>query len=633
MSTEKFLFEIAADTKALRSELGKAHTSSEKLGKGIKKTELDFKKFGKKSAKGVAAVAAAVAAATVAFTAFAVAQGRAIRETEALALMAGVTTEEFKKMSFVMGTAGISGEKYGDIMKDTQEKVGDFLATGGGAFQDFADVMGLSAQEAGALAKEFETMTGQQVLQAMVNQMEDAGKSTQQMSFALEGMASDTTRLIPLLRDGGAAAENLGDQFDSINVELTEEEKKQFALLATNVDLAQDSFVNFLNNAISPFLPAINLAATALAEFFATASSEFNLGDVMGDNSLLKQVKTLEEINELQKTATDRLRDKAANKKAFSLNQEMQKRSIEDLESTIIKINERKQAIKEENEERQKTLDLESKKGNLTGTRSSIDEDEKNQAALDAIQDRFKSEIELLGEKYEEEKRILDKVVEDKVERDALKLQLESEYNANVLEVNNEAREAELEEHKRVLDERAKLELKAGSAKTSLEESVAKNGVDLLKMVSGESKAAALIALGIQKASALSANATATLSGSMLAYASQLIPGDPTSIARAEAARNYTTSLGALNAGLIVATGLTEAASITSGGGGSFNGSGGGESAPEQQTFETFNDQGASITDISSGESSTTKMQILFTDDVIDILAQKVETAKQNGRV
>ncbi|MEO9908595.1 MAG: hypothetical protein ABJF16_03400, partial [Lentilitoribacter sp.] len=204
MSTEKFLFEIAADTKALRSELATGKTSVKKFNSetdGMLGSLGDLKTPLSAVATGVTAVTTAVVAGTAALVSYAAAQGRTIQETETMANIAGLTVEEFKRMSFVMGTVGLDGEKFGDIMKDTQEKVGDFLATGGGAFQDFADVMGYTAEEATALAGEFETMNGQEVLQAMVTRMEEAGKSTQQMSFALEGMASDTTALIPLLKE------------------------------------------------------------------------------------------------------------------------------------------------------------------------------------------------------------------------------------------------------------------------------------------------------------------------------------------------------------------------------------------------------------------------------------------------
>ena len=99
----------------------------------------------------------------------------------------------------------------------------------------------------------------------------------------------------------------MGETFDKINVPLSEEENAQFRALADNVDLAQTSFVNFLNNAIAPFLPAINAAANALAEFFASAQTEVDLDRIVDDNELVKQVDTLTEINRLEASINEKL--------------------------------------------------------------------------------------------------------------------------------------------------------------------------------------------------------------------------------------------------------------------------------------------------------------------------------------
>ena len=151
-------------------------------------------------------------------------------------------------------------------------------------------------------------------------------------------------------------------------------------------------------------------------------------------------------------------------------------------------------------------------------------------------------------------------------------------------------------------------------------------------MIGGENKAAALIALGIQKATALSANATATLSGSLLAYSSQLIPGDPTSVVRAEAARNYTLTLGSVNAGLIAATGLLQAGGIAKGGGGGGAAGLGGGGSVEQAPQQNFNDQGTTITDISDGGMTSQRITIEFNDEVVDAISRQIQKSQSDGR-
>lgn len=137
----------------------------------------------------------------------------------------------------------------------------------------------------------------------------------------------------------------------------------------------------------------------------------------------------------------------------------------------------------------------------------------------------------------------------------------------------------------------------------------------------------------IQKASALSANATATLSGSMLAYASQLIPGDPTSVLRAEVARDATLSLGSLNAGLIVATGLGEAAGILGGGGdgGASSGNVGGAPQEQQQNFQEDSSR-LELTDSNDSGSQSFNIIVPDGDEIGEAIANWLNKAKAEGR-
>jgi hypothetical protein len=643
LSTESLIVELDARTAKLDAKINSTNNRLNNLDGTVNKNDKSLHKFSEtaaKAGKGIAMVAGAAIAGAAAFTAYATAQGRAMRETEALAAMAGLTANEFKKLSFVMGTTGISGEKFGDIMKDTQERIGDFLSefekTGKttGTFNDFSNVMNLTQKDALALAREFELLSGDQVLQRMVTMMQEAGKSTQTMSFALEGMASDATRLIPVMLDNGKAAEELKKRFDEINIPLSDEEKQQFIDLAANVDLAQSSFVNFLNNAISPFLPAINKAGEALADFFAAASVKIDLNRIIDNNDLADEVQSLMEVEKLLVSVNELVEIRKELGTGGGTGR-ANKKNLQDAKEAQAALQERKKALIEitAEKEKQSLLDLEALKGNLKGGGGKGGA-EKDASDLESIQDRFKSEIELLTEKYEEEKSILDRAVEDELKRNELKLELLNEFEENKKEIKDEGREADLEAERDMLAEKAELELKAGKAKIKLEQSVTDNAVGLLRMIGGENKAAALIALGIQKATALSANATATLSGSLLAYASQLIPGDPTSVIRAEAARNYTLTLGSVNAGLIAATGLGQAAGITKGGGSGGVGGQGGGGATQQTTqpIENFNDQGTTITDISGGDQSTQRLVIEFNDELVDAISRHIQKSQSDGR-
>ncbi|MBP8140417.1 MAG: hypothetical protein KAY02_00485, partial [Acidovorax sp.] len=63
-------------------------------------------------------------------------------DIERIAAASGASLDEFQRAAAGAKTLGVNVEKFGDIMKDTQDKLGDFLMTGGGELKDFFDTIG-----------------------------------------------------------------------------------------------------------------------------------------------------------------------------------------------------------------------------------------------------------------------------------------------------------------------------------------------------------------------------------------------------------------------------------------------------------------------------------------------------------
>ena len=126
-----------------------------------------------------------------------------------LARLAGVNTTEFQKLAAAARTVGVEQDKLSDIIKDTQDKVGDFLITGQGPLVDFFETV---APLVGVTADNFRDLSGPQALQLYVSSLEKANVSQAQMTFFMEAIASDATALLPLLRNNGAEFKKLGDE-------------------------------------------------------------------------------------------------------------------------------------------------------------------------------------------------------------------------------------------------------------------------------------------------------------------------------------------------------------------------------------------------------------------------------------
>ena len=133
----------------------------------------------------------------------------AAAEIERFAMLAGSTPQEFQRMAAGAKSAGMDMEKYASTMKDVQDKIGDFLQTGGGELKDFFEKI---APAVGVTAEQFKNLSGPQALQLFYNSLETANLSQKETVFWMESIADDATTLVPLLQNNGAAFDALADR-------------------------------------------------------------------------------------------------------------------------------------------------------------------------------------------------------------------------------------------------------------------------------------------------------------------------------------------------------------------------------------------------------------------------------------
>lgn len=134
---------------------------------------------------------------------------RAVAEMSRLAKLSNTTSESFQRWAYAARTVGIEQDKLGDIFKDVQDKVGDFLQTGGGPLADFFEKI---APAAGVTAEQFRNLSGPDALQLYVKTLEGANISQSEMTFYLEAIANDAALLAPLLANNGEKLERMGEQ-------------------------------------------------------------------------------------------------------------------------------------------------------------------------------------------------------------------------------------------------------------------------------------------------------------------------------------------------------------------------------------------------------------------------------------
>ena len=179
--------------------------------------------------KHAAGTAAAVAGVTAAFGAFMVSSAKNAKELEAQARLAGLNVEEFQSLSYAFEMFNIEQEKFADISKDVQDKLGDFIATGAGPFKDFFEQV---APQVGLTADALKDLSSTDVLIAVKKAMDDANVSAKEQVFYMEAIANDATLLLPALKDNGAAIKEYSDQFNNLNLAMSQAEVEKMAELA-----------------------------------------------------------------------------------------------------------------------------------------------------------------------------------------------------------------------------------------------------------------------------------------------------------------------------------------------------------------------------------------------------------------
>lgn len=235
-------------TGQFETDTKRAESIAKKRAEAIDKA---FSEMGQKIGLAATAAGGAIAAMVVS-------TANAAKEISNLANLSGAGTEEFQRFAAGAKSVGIEHDKLGDIFKDFREKVGEFVQTGGGGMKDFFEQI---APKVGITADAFRNLSGPQALQLYVDSLQKAGLSQEQMSFYLESMASDTTALIPLLRDGGKEMTALGDAASKTGQIMDNETIKSSVELKKQMDEFQGIMRGITNQIAAAVIPGLSAMA------------------------------------------------------------------------------------------------------------------------------------------------------------------------------------------------------------------------------------------------------------------------------------------------------------------------------------------------------------------------------------
>ncbi|UVL65035.1 phage tail tape measure C-terminal domain-containing protein [Pseudomonas sp. B21-031] len=281
---------------------------------GMDKAERTSEKWRKqveKNAKAVGtAIGAGLATGITAITAMTISAINSASEITNLAAVANVSTTDFQKLAVGAKTVGIEQDKLSDILKDVNDKVGDFLNTGGGGMADFFEQI---APKVGVTADQFRNLSGSQALGLYVSSLEKAKVSQSDMTFYLEAIASDATALLPLLRNNSEGFKRFGDAAEAAGSIMDEKTIRAAQELRAANWLVDQSVSGLSNQITSAMLPTLANFATRLNDATINgvlakrvsddlaaslrALGKFAVGTVAGIHLLGVGLKTLSDVD------------------------------------------------------------------------------------------------------------------------------------------------------------------------------------------------------------------------------------------------------------------------------------------------------------------------------------------------
>lgn len=507
MATEKLIVELEARTAKLDKALD---ASSDKLDSLSDSSDGADKSLGKLTnvASGVAGglkiMAGTTAAAATALTALVTITAKSEQELQTLASTANVTSEKMESLSFAFAQVGIDASGAAQLLNDVTEAASEFGNVESGPFQDFADQLGLTAEEAKALANDIKDLSGDEAMLELIERSQEVGLSFADTNQALKSISSDFQFLTPLIEGNAAAMKDLEARYNEANsaLALTAGQSEDLQRLAESTSLLTTQLGNAAGLISASVAPQFEAFFNAVIEIVPEATNA--IVDFINQFKDASEIQSIDQLNrqiEEQETALKTLNDEYENYEVKSNGYTSTRQTeIADRARMSAEISEETERLKEleaqrdslQQQEEERLAKVEAGEGGSfsadTGTgQQSVDE--KNTSEIAAIEDRFKTEEQLLLEKLNREIEIIG-------DNNNLKLELEAEYQNALLDLELERVDSEIAANQKaekqaqdLRDKDLKAQQKADKDKTSATLSYADAAINAGNLIFEDNKA------------------------------------------------------------------------------------------------------------------------------------------------
>ncbi|MBB3140217.1 hypothetical protein [Halomonas organivorans] len=277
-------FTVDAQTEALLEAERDVSRSSKRMERRLDdvKDESDRVSRSFSKLRPIAASVKSVAiAGTAAFTGLSAAMlvltqraAQSAQELTSQARQAGVSVEAYQQLAYAAKSVNVQQERLADIFRDSQDRVGDFLATGGGELADYFENI---APLVGQTAEEFRNLSGPQVLIKLQQGMDAANLSMEEQVFYLESVADEASRLQPLLTNNARALRDMAKEARDLNAVLSQSEVERLRELAQGFNQLGQQIRTETSRAVLQFDSLIKESLETTSEGLAALARGFNI--------------------------------------------------------------------------------------------------------------------------------------------------------------------------------------------------------------------------------------------------------------------------------------------------------------------------------------------------------------------
>ncbi|EPU5302068.1 hypothetical protein ACVXQ2_001386 [Escherichia coli] len=166
----------------------------------------------------------------------------------------GLSIESLQRLEKEFSGTGLTVEKFGDINKDTLDKMGDAWANGGGIADDLESV-GLKLENYAHFMTD--PQGGMKAAIQVFYDMKKAGKSMAEIKFMMESLASDSSHMTSQLEKYNNAQEAM-TAIQNQSVKVTEENAKKFDKFSQNIDKLENNMKGAAMTISGPLVDSLN---------------------------------------------------------------------------------------------------------------------------------------------------------------------------------------------------------------------------------------------------------------------------------------------------------------------------------------------------------------------------------------